>query len=378
MMETSQAIDSAIGEVRVAAYEIPTDRPEADGTISWDHTTLVCVHLRAGNATGLGYTYADRSTAHLIHETLGPVIAGRDALAVPAAWIAMVEAIRNLGRPGVASMAIAAVDVALWDLKARLLDLPLVTLLGAVRDRAPVYGSGGFTSYTIGQLQNQLAGWAADGIPRVKMKIGTHPEQDLDRVRAAREAIGTDVELFVDANGAYDRKQALAFAERFVESNVSWFEEPVSADDLDGLHLLRDRGPAGMQIAAGEYGYDLPYFRRMLEADAVDVLQADASRCAGITGFLQVAALCSARSLPLSAHCAPSLHAHVCCAALPLRHLEYFHDHARIERMLFDGFRAPIVGALVPDLSRPGMGLELKDADARQFEVWKSPDAANS
>ncbi|HEX3870470.1 MAG TPA: enolase C-terminal domain-like protein [Pirellulales bacterium] len=376
-MKTAERIDAAIGELRVAAYQIPTDRPEADGTIAWNHTTLVCVHVEAGGETGLGYTYADTATGQLIHDALAPVIQGLDPYAIPAAWIAMVRAIRNLGRPGIVSMAIAAVDVALWDLKARLLGVPLVALLGAARDRAPVYGSGGFTSYTVRELQEQLAGWANEGIPRVKMKIGTHPEKDFERVQAARKAIGDDVELFVDANGAYSRKQALAFAERFAALNVQWFEEPVSSDDLDGLHLLRDRGPAGMDIAAGEYGYDLSYFRRMLEAGSVDVLQADATRCAGITGFLQAAALCSARSLPLSAHCAPSLHMHPCCAALPLRHLEYFHDHARIEEMLFDGFQPPVEGALVPDMSRPGLGLELKQADARRFAVWASPNMSN-
>src|SRR5205085_10704766 len=130
---------------------------------------------------------------------------------------------------------------------------------------------------------------------------------------------------FVDANGAYGRKQALAFAAAFAEQNVTWFEEPVSSDDLAGLRLVRDRAPAGMDMAAGEYGYDLYYFRRMLEAGAVDVLQADATRCAGITGFLQLAPLCQARGFALSAHCAPSLHVHPCCAVLPLRHLEYFH-----------------------------------------------------
>ena len=374
-MKRTAQLESAIDELHVAAYKIPTDRPEADGTIAWDHTMLVCVHARARGETGFGYTYADTATARLIHEILVPAVLGRDSFAIPAAWIAMVQAIRNLGRPGVASMAIAAVDVALWDLKSRLLGLPLVTLLGAARSSAPVYGSGGFTTYTLDQLREQLAGWAAQGIPRVKMKIGTHPDHDFERVLAARNAIGSEVELFVDANGAYDRKQALEFAERFAELQVSWFEEPVSSDDLEGLRLLRDRAPAGMDIAAGEYGYDLPYFRRMLEAGAVDVLQADASRCAGVTGFLQVAALCSARSLPLSAHCAPSLHAHVCCAAAPLRHLEYFHDHARIEEMLFEGFHAPIKGTLVPDLSRPGTGLELKTADADRFAVWESTEA---
>src|SRR4051794_37878134 len=201
------------------------------------------------------------------------------------------------------------------------------------------------------------------------MKIGTHPGDDVARVRAAREAVGPNVELFVDANGAYSRKQALAQAEAFAKLGVSWFEEPVSSDDLAGLRLLRDRFPAGMDVAAGEYGYALGYFRRMLEAGAVDVLQADASRCAGITGFLQVAALCQAHHLPLSAHCAPSLHVHPCCAALPLRHLEYFHDHARIEHLLFDGAPSPVAGVLCPDLSRPGLGLEFKVQDAERFRI---------
>ncbi len=264
-------------------------------------------------------------------------------------------------------MAISAVDIALWDLKARLLDLPLSILLGPVRESVPVYGSGGFTSYSEKQLQNQLAGWVEQGITRVKMKIGHDAKADIRRVHAAREAIGRNVELFVDANGAYSRKQALEQAQKFAGLNVSWFEEPVSSDDLAGLRLLRDRVPAGMEIAAGEYGYDSGYFRRMLAAGAVDVLQADATRCGGITGFLQAAALCEAHHLPLSAHTAPSVHTHLGCAATPLRHLEYFHDHVRIEKAFFDGVRSPVNGQLEPDLSRPGMGIELKRADAQRF-----------
>jgi L-alanine-DL-glutamate epimerase-like enolase superfamily enzyme len=264
-------------------------------------------------------------------------------------------------------MAISAVDSALWDLKARLLELPLATLLGAVRDSVPVYGSGGFTSYSIERLQAQLAGWVQDGIPRVKMKIGRRPGEDLARVRAAWEAIGSNAGLFVDANGAYSRKEALEFAERFAACGVGWFEEPVSSDDLEGLRLIRDRAPAGMDIAAGEYGYEPVYFRRMLEAGAVDVQQADATRCGGITGWLAVAALCEAHGIELSAHCAPQLHAHAGCAVGPLRHLEYFHDHARLEQLLFDGALTPVGGALRPDPERPGLGIELRTADAERF-----------
>ncbi|HYK85495.1 MAG TPA: enolase C-terminal domain-like protein [Ktedonobacteraceae bacterium] len=359
----------AIERLDVSAYTVPTDSPESDGTIKWDKTTLVLVEATAGGKRGLGYTYADLATARVIKELLADIVVGRDAMAVPGTWLAMVEAIRNLGRPGICSMAIAAIDIALWDLKARLLELPLVTLLGAVRDGAPVYGSGGFTSYSRQQLQRQLGDWAADGIPRVKMKIGRHPNDDFSRVADAREAIGPDVELFVDANGAYSRKQALAMAEGFAKLGVTWFEEPVSSDDLAGLHLIRDRAPVGMDIAAGEYGYDLWYFRHMLEAEAVDVLQADASRCAGITGFMRVGALVEARSMQLSAHCGPSLHVHPCCAINSFRHLEYFHDHVRIEHMFFDGVLTPVKGVLCPDLTRPGLGLEFKRTDAAQYAV---------
>lgn len=361
----------AVGRVSVAAYSIPTDMPEADGTYQWDRTVLVVVHAAAGGTTGLGYTYADAATARFVQDHLAPVVRGRDPLDVPAAWVAMGRQVRNLGRPGVAAMAISAVDAALWDLKAKLLGRPLVKLLGAARDAAPVYGSGGFTSYSQRHLRDQLAGWVRQKIPRVKMKIGTHPEHDLERVKAAREAIGDGVELFVDANGAYSRKQALAFAERFADLGVTWFEEPVSSDDLEGLRLIRDRGPAGMDIAAGEYGYDQLYFRRMLEAGSVDVLQADASRCAGITGFLKVADLCETFGLPLSAHCAPALHLHACCATTAaFRHLEYFHDHARIEAMLFDGAAVPVSGSMRPDPDRPGLGFEFKEKDAERFKVW--------
>ena len=351
----------------MSSYRIPTDFPESDGTLEWNSTTLVAVRASAGNDTGLGYTYADTATATLIEDILSKVVKGCDAMSPAFCWNAMVHRIRNMGRPGIVSMAISAVDVALWDLKARLLNLPLVTLLGSVRNAVPIYGSGGFTSYSDRQLQSQLQGWVKQGITRVKMKIGRDPAADVERVRAARRAIGRDGELFVDANGACSRKLALAQAKIFADFGVTWFEEPVSSDDLAGLRLLRDRAPSGMEIAAGEYGYEVGYFRRMLDAGSVDVLQADATRCGGVTGFLQVAALCQAYQVPLSAHTAPALHTHICCAATPLRHLEYFHDHVRIERMFFDGVRAPVKGELHPDLSRPGIGLELKYADAQRF-----------
>jgi L-alanine-DL-glutamate epimerase-like enolase superfamily enzyme len=365
MPSRSQAVP--ISHIEVKTFAIPTDFPEADGTFAWDRTTLVLVEVWGGGKQGLGYTYADTATATLIHATLAPHVKGMDAMSPPAVYMDMWRRVRNLGRPGICSMAISAVDCALWDLKARLLGLPLVTLLGQVREAAPIYGSGGFTSYSDRQLVKQLSGWVGQGIPRVKMKIGRDAQRDVERVRTARSAIGRGTELYVDANGAYSRKQALAQAERFAGFGVSWFEEPVSSDDLEGLRMIRDRAPALMDIAAGEYGYDVFYFRNMLAAGAVDVQQADITRCGGMTGFLQVAALCQAHHVPLSGHTAPALHTHIACAVSPFKNLEYFHDHARIERMIFDGLPQLVHGALRPDLSRPGLGLEFKRRDAEKF-----------
>jgi L-alanine-DL-glutamate epimerase-like enolase superfamily enzyme len=365
MLRNSQTVP--LSRVDVNTFTVPTDFPESDGTLRWDRTTMVVVEASAGGQRGLGYTYADTATATLIHDTLAPYIKDMDAMSPPAAYMAMWQRLRNLGRPGICSMAISAVDCALWDLKARLLDAPLVTLLGQVREAAPIYGSGGFTSYSDRQLARQLAGWVDQGIPRVKMKIGRDAKRDLERVRVARNAIGAKAELYVDANGAYTRKQALLQAEKFAAFDVRWFEEPVSSDDLEGLRLLRDRAPALMEIAAGEYGYDIFYFRNMLSAGAVDVQQADITRCGGVTAFLQVAALCQAHNVPLSGHTAPALHTHVACAVTPFKNLEYFHDHVRIERMFFDGLPQLANGALRPDLSRPGFGLEFKRRDAEKF-----------
>jgi L-alanine-DL-glutamate epimerase-like enolase superfamily enzyme len=359
-----------VERIEVGAYTVPTDAAEGDGTLTWDATTLVVVHAHGAGQVGLGYTYADPATAKLIETKLAGVVEGLDATAPRRSWSLMVAAIRNLGRPGVAAMGISAVDLALWDLHARILEAPLCTVLGRAHDCVPVYGSGGFTTYSDERLQEQLSGWVAQGIPRVKIKVGAEPRRDLERVAAARQAIGPEVELFVDANGAFSRKQALQLADSFrEEAAISWFEEPVSSDDLAGLRLLRDRGPAGVDIAAGEYGYDASYFERMLAAGAVDVLQADVTRCGGVTELLRVGALCRARNLPLSCHCGPAIHVHAATAIENLAHLEYFHDHVRIESMLFDGLPELRDGALWPDLSRPGMGLELKRRETARFAI---------
>jgi L-alanine-DL-glutamate epimerase-like enolase superfamily enzyme len=365
-VRAAQAI--AVEAVSVAAFTIPTDEPESDGTFAWEATTIVVVELEAGGQWGLGYTYGPKAVGALVEELLADVVRGRDALDVRAAWVEMGAALRNAGRPGVGSMALAAVDIALWDLKARLLEQPLAGLLDAVRDEVPVYGSGGFTSYSDERLAEQLGGWVAGGIPRVKMKIGRNPGADPARLDAARSAIGDEAELFVDANGAFERSEALDWAHRFRrEWGVSWFEEPVSSADFAGLRLVREEGPGGLDVAAGEYGYVLADFRNLLEAGAVDCLQADVTRCGGITGLLQVADLAAGNGIDLSGHCAPAVSVTALCAVERLRHLEWFHDHVRVEAFLFDGLPELVGGSVRPDLSRPGHGLELRRADAERY-----------
>ena len=360
-----------VERVRASAYKVPTDSAESDGTLSWDSTTLVVVEADCDGVTGLGYTYADPAAASLISTKLAGVVEGRDPLDVGSAWTQMVQQVRNLGATGIAAMAISAVDAALWDLKARLLDLPLAVALDAVHEVVPVYGSGGFTSYDDARLTEQLHGWVDQGIPRVKIKIGRDPGRDRHRLQVARKAIGDDTDLYADANGAYGVRTAVEWAHILRgEFGVCWFEEPVSSDDLAGLRRVRERAPGGLDIAAGEYAWAPWLAQQLLDAHAVDVLQLDVTRCLGITGFLQAAALAEAHHLDVSAHCAPQLSAHACVAVRRLRHLEYFHDHTRIESMVFDGI-LPVEpgGVLRPDRRRPGNGLALRREAAERFLV---------
>jgi L-alanine-DL-glutamate epimerase-like enolase superfamily enzyme len=354
--------------VVTSAFTVPTDVLESDGTFEWDATTIVVVEVEAAGKRGLGYTYGPKAAGALVDELLAEDLRGRDAFDVPGVWQALGARLRNAGRPGIGSMALAALDIALWDLKDRLLGLPLAKLLGAFHEEVPVYGSGGFTSYSNDRLAEQLGGWVAEGIPCVKMKLGRDPGADPARLDAARGAIGDDAELFVDANGAFGAKEALGWAHRFRrEWGVSWFEEPVSSADFAGLRLVREQGPGEQDVAAGEYGYVLADFRNLLDAGAVDCLQADVTRCGGITGLLQVSGLASAHGIDLSGHCAPGVSVSALCAVERLRHLEWFHDHVRVEALLFDGAPEVQDGRARPDLSRPGHGLELKRSDAARW-----------
>jgi L-alanine-DL-glutamate epimerase-like enolase superfamily enzyme len=356
--------------VDTAVYVVPTDAPEADGTLAWDKTTMVVATVHAGGERGLGWSYASAGAQTVITEVLAGVVTGRDAFDIPGTTEAMARQVRNIGRPGVAATAISAVDIALWDLKARLLGQPLTGLLGRALDEVPVYGSGGFTSYDDSRTRQQLIEWAEkERIPRVKIKIGeswgAEERRDLNRAELAREVIGPNAELYVDANGGYSVGQAVRVADELAAIEVSWFEEPVSSQDLAGLATVREQ--VRPDVAAGEYSWSLADSARLIDARAVDCLQLDVTRCGGITEFLRGAALAAAHNLQVSGHCAPNLHAHVGAAVPNLRHVEYFHDHQRIERLLLEGVLDPYGGAMRPDPDRPGHGMSLRAADAERY-----------
>ncbi|MEO5584714.1 MAG: enolase C-terminal domain-like protein [Flavobacteriales bacterium] len=358
-----------VDAISVAAFKVPTDKPESDGTLKWDSTTMVTVHVRSGDTTGFGYSYTDASAVALIRGVLHDTVMGRDAHEVTAAYDAMRAAVRNIGEDGLSAMAIAAVDMALWDLKAKALEVPLYDLLGGrVRDSVELYGSGGFTSYTDTELREQLGEWADKGFFAVKMKIGRDAKADPDRIASARRAIGSHTQLFTDSNAAYTVREAVAMAARMQAFDVRWFEEPVHHRDYDGLRSVREHVPAQMAVAAGEYGFTLDDSRMHLSTGSVDVLQVDATRC-GITGFMRAAALCTAFRVPMSSHCAPCVHLHPCLAAAPLIHMEYFHDHVRIERMLLDGAMEQRHGRLTADPERPGHGLELNIPESNKYKI---------
>ncbi len=369
----SRGTEEGILRIGTRVYRVPTDQPEADGTLQWTETTVVVVTMSVANTTGMGWTYATSGCKSIIDHEISQAIEGIDPLDVARAHEKMVRACRNLGRPGVVACSISAVDVAMWDLKARLLGISLCRLLGRCRESVPIYGSGGFTTYdertTASQLERWVHGWS---IPRVKIKIGEswgrEVDRDVSRVELARKVIGDHAELYVDANGGYDVKQAVRVGRSLSDDHgVTWFEEPVSSDDLWGLHKVRSLLP--MDVAAGEYGYDEVYFTRMLRAGAVDCLQADATRCGGYTSWLRVAAIAAANGLDISGHCAPNLHAHAAMSVPNLRHVEYFHDHSRLDSMLFDGTLPPDGGALLPDMDQPGHGMTLRETDAEVFRV---------
>lgn len=372
MTAVSTALDTVIERVEVSVYEFPTPGPESDGTLTWDKTYAVAVHVHGDGMTGLGWTYSSPAAAAVVETHFTSLLHGQYVRDIPAMATEMHRAARNFGASGLVGQAISAVDIALWDLKAKLLGVPLTVLMGACRSRVPVYGSGGFISSGEAALSRDVAAWKAAGCRAMKIKIGKDwgaaPTWDVERVALFRELAPDDTELMVDANGAYRTAEALRVGAELDRLDVRWFEEPVSSDDTAGLAILR----AGLRcdVAAGEY-VSTTYDAERL-APAVDCLQADVTRCGGYTGFLRVAAIAAAHNLDVSGHCAPALHAPVAAAVPHLRHVEWFDDHVRLEPLLVEGVSKVDAGAMVVQRQRPGHGMSLVEG-AERYRIRPAP-----
>ncbi|MCF8587819.1 enolase C-terminal domain-like protein [Gordonia liuliyuniae] len=342
--------------LRTVVHRFPTPHPEADGTLRWDSTTAVAVTVVNGDHQGFGWTYSHAAAAEVIDTVLRRALDEADVSEPVRCWRAMVDACRNIGATGLVMQAISAVDVALWDLHAQTLGVSLPRLWGRERPAIPVYGSGGFVNEDADTLAANVGDWARSGCAGMKIKIGeawgSEIGRDLDRARLLTELAPAGVDCMVDANGAYTRGQAVRVGRALDRLGITWFEEPVTSDDVDGLRGLRDR--LDCDVTAGEYSWTVDDTERI--SAAVDCVQLDVTRCGGYTGWFRAAAVAKAHHLQVSAHCAPALHTPVAAATPNLRHIEYFVDHARLEPALADGVPRLADGVLVPNTG-PGHGL---------------------
>lgn len=353
----------AIDEVTAEVFRFPATQSESDGTLTWDATTAVVVTVSAGHEHGLGWTYSSPAAATVVDHHLAALLRGADPADITDAGARMRKACRNFGTAGVVAHALSAVDIALWDLKARLLELPLTSLFGKVREAAAVYGSGGFVNLNDEQLTEQVINWEAAGCTAVKIKIGVDTARAIDRITLVDKLVSARTRIMVDANGAYTPGEARRMGYELDRLGVCWFEEPVTSDDPAGLRLVRDA--LRCDIAAGEYIYSETDAARLVEV--VDCLQLDVTRCGGYSGFLRCAALAAARHRDISAHCAPALHASIAAAVPRLRHVEWFADHARLEPLLVDGAPQVVEGRLAPrgtEAEPYGHGMRLADSAA--------------
>jgi L-alanine-DL-glutamate epimerase-like enolase superfamily enzyme len=279
--------------------------------------------------------------------------------------------VRGFGRKGVAFSAISSIDIALWDLKARFFDVPLYRLLGPFTDSVPIYGSGGWTSFTEDELVREQVGYVERGIPRIKMKVAKdfgHAEaEDLRRLAAVRKAVGDDVEIYVDANNGFYAKQAIGFARRMAEYDVRWFEEPVLADDIAGLAAIARA--IDIPVATGEHEYTKYGFKELITQGGADIVQPDVGRVGGVTEWLKVAHLAHAFNLPVAPHAVQLVHLHLACCTPNLKVVEYLGVSEETDRIMFTEFPQPKNGMWSPYADRPGLGLELNPKAVERYAV---------
>lgn len=340
-----------------AYWRLPLDAMGDAGHGAIDSMELVAVKLRAGGLEGHGYAYTigrgGRALRALIDHDLAPLLAGQDASDIAALWRLMWQRLLYVGRGGLASFAIAAVDIALWDLRGLLERKPLHALFGAKAREIPAYGSGVDLPKPLDALLRQTEGFLARGLPGVKVKIGR--DDDEARVAAVRKLIGDNVDLMVDANMAWRADEALERGRRLERFNLYWYEEPTLPEDVEGhARLARE---LEVPIAAGESLHSPHEFRRYVEARAIEVVQVDPVTNGGITASLEAIALANATELKVSSHYCDELAAHLLCAANSPVYLE---KHAFALDRYLEAAQNVVNGSVRPT-EVPGTGMRLDE-----------------
>lgn len=336
---------------------IPTIDPTAKGRSQ----LFVHIHTDEG-VIGLGMAPGLRAIREVIHENLSPILVGQDPFMIEKLWQDMFWRVRGFGRKGLAFQAIAAIDIALWDLKGKVLNQPIYRLLGPAHESVPIYGSGGWTNYSEAELVAEQTAYVERGIPRVKMKVaknfGQSEREDIERLAAVRDAVGDDVEIYVDANNGYKAKQAIKMSQIFEQFDVAWFEEPVLADDIPGLAQVSQA--TTIPVATGEHEYTKYGFRDLLVAGAVDIVQPDVHRVTGITEWMKVAAMADAFNLPVAPHAVSLVHLHCAMATPNLKVVEVLGAEEQSNGVWWT--EVPPYGddgTWKPFADRPGLGLEI-------------------
>ena len=362
----------AITSVHTRCYRIPLPRTLSDamqGRIP--DFQLVTVQIEDDDGCrGLGYTYTvgrgGRAIAAMIEADLAPIIRDLTDDDIEAVWKRMWRRLHYVGRGGVASFAISAVDIALWDLQARQRCQPLWQLLGATDERVPVYAGGINLEYPIDELLKETEASLEQGFRAIKMKLGS-PQlaTDVERVAAMRECLGPEIPLMVDANMAWSVDEAIAAARAFREFDVTWLEEPIAPDDFPGHRRVAEEG--ALPIAAGENLHTLREFQMLIEAGAVTYVEPDVANIGGITAWLKVAALAESHQLRVTSHGVHDLHVHL-LAAVPNSSWLEWHGFG-LERFMSSRLQIEDGAAIAPD--RPGHGVEL---DWKLLEEFRERD----
>ena len=364
-----------ITDVTTTVLFYPHTRPIQDATIpppgpNAGGRSQLFVHIYTDEGfEGLGIGQASPGVRQVIEADLKGLLIGQDPFNIEKLWNDMFWRVRGYGRKGVAFCALSAVDIGLWDLKAKALGLPLYKLLGPFTDSVPIYGSGGWTNLTQEELVAEMAGYVEQGIKRVKMKVGKDfgksEREDLQRLAAVRKTLGDDVAIYVDANNGYYSKQAIYMAKEFEQFQVGWFEEPVLADDIGGLAEIKHA--TSIPIATGEHEYTKHGFRELIAGGGVDIVQPDVGRVGGVTEWMKVAHMAHAFNLPVAPHAVQLVHLHLACATPNLKVVEYMNTSLEGDRVWYTEFPQPSGGMWSPFPDKPGLGLEL---DPYAVERW--------